>query len=60
MILSATMFDGMTYEIDTINKKLNMNIKDNQPVRILRLSNDDNNVSVYLAETHALIQQYIR
>ena len=60
MILSATMFDGMTYEIDTINKQLNMNIKDNQPVRILRLSNDDNNVSVYLAETHALIQQYKR
>lgn len=52
VILSATMFDGMAYEIDTINKKLNINIKDNQPVRILRLSDDHNNISVYLAGTY--------
>ncbi len=51
MIISATMFDGMAYEIDTINKKLNIDTKDNQPVRILRLSDDDNSLSVYLAET---------
>ncbi len=51
MIISATMFDGMVYEIDTINKKLNIDTKDNQPVRILRLSNDNNSLSVYLAET---------
>lgn len=51
MILSATMFDGTVYEIDAINKKLNLNVKDNQPVRILRLSNDSNSISVYLAGT---------
>ncbi len=51
MIISATMFDGMAYEIDTINKKLNIDTKDNQPVRILRLSNDNNKLSVYLADT---------
>lgn len=51
MILSATMFDGMVYEIDTINKRLNLNVKDNQPVRILRLSDDNNSISVYLAGT---------
>lgn len=49
MIISATMFEGMIYEIDTINKTLNINIKDNQPVRILKLSDDNDNISVYLA-----------
>ncbi len=52
MIISATMLDGMAYEIDTINNKLNINIKDNQPVRILRLSDDNNNISAYLAGTY--------
>lgn len=52
MILSATMFDGMSYEIDTVNKRLNIDIKDNQPVRILRLSDDNNSISVYLAGTY--------
>lgn len=59
MLLSATMFDGMTYEIDTRNKKLNINTNDNQPVRILRLSKDyHNNVSVYLAGTYDSIEAY--
>lgn len=52
MIISATMFDGMSYEIDTVNKRLNIDIKDNQPVRILRLSDDNNSISVYLAGTY--------
>ena len=55
MIISATMFDGMTYEIDTINKKLNIDVNDNQTVRILRLSDDDNSISVYLAGTKECI-----
>ena len=58
MIISATMFDGMVYEIDTINKSLNITIKDNQPVRILGLSNDNNNISVYLAETFKTKNDY--
>lgn len=58
MILSATMFDGMKYEIDTVNKRINLDIIDNQPVRILRLSNDNNNVSVYLAGTYADVGEY--
>lgn len=58
MIISATMFDGMTYEIDTVNKKLNINTQDNQPVRILRLSNDSNNISVYLAGTYKTDNEY--
>ena len=58
MILSATMFDGMTYEIDTVNKKLNINTQDNQPVRILRLSDDNNSISVYLAGTYETKDAY--
>ena len=59
MIISATMFDGMTYEIDTVHKKLNINLKDNQPVRILRLSDENNsNISVYLAGTYAVEDDY--
>ena len=58
MIHSATMFDGMKYEIDTVNKRINLDIIDNQPVRILRLSNDNNNVSVYLAGTYADVGEY--
>ena len=59
MILPATMFDGMTYEIDTVRKKLNINIEDNQPVRILRLSDDNNsNISVYLSGTYAVKADY--
>lgn len=60
IILSATMFDGMTYEIDTINKQLNIDTKDNQPVRILKLSEDnDNSISVYLAGTYVSEGDYI-
>lgn len=58
MIISATMFDGMTYEIDTVNKKLNVDTKDNQPIRILRLSDDNNNLSVYLAGTYETKDEY--
>jgi len=58
MIISATMFDGMVYEIDTINKKLNIDTKDNQPIRILRLSNDSNNLSVYLAGAYETRDEY--
>lgn len=58
MILSATMFDGMVYEIDTINKKLRIDTKDNQPVRILRLSDDNNHLSVYLAGAYKTKADY--
>lgn len=58
IILSATMFDGMIYEIDSIHKKLNITIPDNQPVRILRLSDDTNNISVYLAECYMTKTDY--
>ena len=60
MIISATMFDGMAYEIDTVNKKLNIDIKDSQPVRILRLSGDNNNISVYLAGTYESEDDYLK
>lgn len=60
MLLSATMFDGMIYEIDTVNKKLNIDVKDNQPVRILRLSDDDNSISVYLAGTYKTDNEYLQ
>lgn len=58
IIVSATMFDGMTYEIDTINKRLNIDTKDNQTIRILRLSSDNNNLSVYLAGTYETKDEY--
>lgn len=58
MIISAAMFDGMAYEIDTVNKRLNIDTKDSQPVRILRLSNDNNNISVYLAGTYETANDY--
>lgn len=53
------MFDGMTYEIDTIHKRFNIDTKDNQPVRILKISKDtDNKISVYLAETYTTPDEY--
>ena len=58
LIISATMFDGMSYEIDTVNKKLNIDTKDNQPVRILKLSDDNNSISVYLAGTYETENDY--
>ncbi len=61
IILSATMFDGMIYEIDTISKRFNIDTKDNQPIRILRLSKDkDNHFSVYLAETYNAEKDYYK
>lgn len=60
MIISATMFDGMIYEIDTVHKTLNINIMDNQPVRILKLSDDSNNISVYLAGTYGSQAAYMK
>ena len=60
MIISATMFDGMIYEIDTISKTLNINVKDNQPVRILKLSDDSDNISVYLAGTYESKDAYMK
>ena len=60
VLLSATMFDEMIYEIDTINKKLNIDVKDNQPVRILRLSDDDDSLSVYLAGTYKTDNEYFQ
>ena len=45
LILPATMFDKMIYEIDTINHVLNIDTKDNQFVRILRLSDDNGRIS---------------
>lgn len=58
LIISATMFDGMSYEIDTVNIKLNIDTKDNQPVRILKLSDDNNSISVYLAGTYETENDY--
>lgn len=58
IIISATMFENMIYTIDTINKKLSIDTADNQVVRILKLSNEQNNLSVYLAGTYETVQDY--
>lgn len=58
MIVSDTMLDGTTYEIDTVNKRLNIDTKDNQPVRILRLSDDDNKLSIYFAGAYTTVAGY--
>lgn len=52
LILSATMFENTVYEIDMRNHRLKMDTKDNQPVRLLKLSNDNGKFSVYLAGTY--------
>lgn len=52
IILPATMFDKMVYEIDTINHILNVDTKDNQVVRVLRVSDDYGRMSAYLAGTY--------
>lgn len=59
IILSATMFENMIYTIDTINKHLNIDTMDNQIVRILKLSDEYRNLSVYLAGTYESIQDYL-
>lgn len=52
LILSATMFENTVYEIDMRNHRLKIDTKDNQPVRLLKLSNDNGKFSVYLAGTY--------
>ena len=58
MILSATMFEKMVYTIDNINKHLSIDTKDNQIVRILRISDEYSRLSVYLAGTYKTVQEY--
>lgn len=60
MIVSATMFDGMIYEIDTVNKRLNIDTRDNQPVRVLKLSDDHHDIAVYLAETYQTKESFLK
>ena len=60
LILPATMFDKMIYEIDSINNAMNIDTKDNQLVRVLRLSGDDKKLSVYLAGTYETVEDYYR
>lgn len=52
IILSATMFENMIYTIDTINKYMSIDTKDNQIVRILKVSDEYGKLSVYLAGTY--------
>lgn len=52
IILSATMFENMIYTIDTINKYISIDTKDNQIVRILKVSDEYGKLSVYLAGTY--------
>jgi len=58
LILPATMFDKMVYEIDTINHALNVDTKDNQLIRILKVSDDSGKISVYLAGTYENVEDY--
>ena len=58
IILPATMFDKMIYEIDTINHVLNIDTKDNQIVRILKVLEDGGKLSAYLAGTYESIDEY--
>lgn len=58
LILPATMFDKMVYEIDTINHALNIDTKDNQLVRLLKVSDDNGKFSVYLAGTYETVEDY--
>lgn len=58
MILSATMFEKMIYTVDTINKCLNIDTRDNQIVRILRISDEYSKFSVYLAGTYESEKDY--
>ncbi|MDE6602439.1 MAG: hypothetical protein K2K90_09820 [Lachnospiraceae bacterium] len=50
--LEPTMFENMIYTIDTINKYISIDTKDNQIVRILKVSDEYGKLSVYLAGTY--------
>ena len=52
------MFDKMIYEIDAVNHKLNIDTRDNQPVRLLKISDDNGKISVYLAGTYENVEEY--
>lgn len=58
MILSATMFEKMVYTIDTIHKYFSIDTVDNQIVRILRISDEYGNFSVYFAGTYETVNDY--
>ena len=59
MLLPATMFEKMIYTIDDVDKKIEIRIPDNQVVRNLRLSNDKDGISVYLAGTYETVEEFL-
>mgnify|MGYP000270779308 CR=1 FL=1 len=48
----AEMSDG------AVNHKLNIDTRDNQPVRLLKISDDNGKISVYLAGTYENVEEY--
>lgn len=47
MILSATMFQGLIYEIDTVNNSFNVTIPDNESnIRNYKLLDSDGNIYI--------------
>lgn len=54
LILSASMFYGLIYEVDTVNYKLNITVPDNQSlVRNLHIKDSQGNMHV-LANEHII------
>lgn len=51
LILSATMFDKVSYTIDNISNKLKIEFTDRQIVRNMKIRNKAGKLSVYLSET---------
>lgn len=53
LILSATMFEGLIYQIDTVNHMLNIEIPDwGSNVRSLRVVNEDGKIFVLCNAVH--------
>lgn len=52
------MFEKMVYTIDTIHNYFSIDTVDNQIVRILRISDEYGNFSVYLAGTYETVNDY--
>lgn len=60
MILSASMFYGLIYEIDTVQSKLKITIKDGcERIRKLNIRFEGKNTfSIYLASTYKTLDEY--
>lgn len=60
MILPATLFDGMAYEINNINDTFTVKVDSNSYYRQFQIRDNDGIPYVYLANTYETEEEYVK